>query len=82
MVRNVRDRADAMTDGRIAEQGAAIRELIKDMIEGEAVHTPLSDAEIARQLGRQGLAVARRTVTKYRQMLKVEAVDRRRRVAG
>jgi RNA polymerase sigma-54 factor len=39
---------------------------------------PLSDAEIARQLARQGLTVARRTVTKYRQMLKVPAVERRR----
>ena len=35
--------------------------------------------EIARQLSRQGLTVARRTVTKYRQMLKVPAVERRRR---
>ena len=59
--------------------GTAIRELIKDMVEGEAAHSPLSDAEIARQLGRQGLAVARRTVTKYRQLLKIDAVERRRR---
>ena len=35
-------------------------------------------AEIARQLARQGLTVARRTVTKYRLMLKVPAVERRR----
>lgn len=61
--------------------GTAIRSLIKDIIEAESHEAPLSDAEITRQLAGQGLEVARRTVTKYRQMLKIEAVDRRRRVA-
>ena len=56
----------------------AIRGLIKDMIEAERSSAPLSDAEIARQLAQQGLVVARRTVTKYRQLLKIEAVERRR----
>jgi RNA polymerase sigma-54 factor len=59
--------------------GTAIRGLIKDVIEAENPDAPLSDAEITRQLAQQGLIVARRTVTKYRQMLKIEAVDRRRR---
>jgi len=59
--------------------GTAIRGLIRDMIEAERSDAPLSDAEIARQLARQGLVVARRTVTKYRQLLKIEAVERRRR---
>ena len=61
--------------------GTAIRGLIKDIIEAESPDAPLSDAEITRQLAQQGLMVARRTVTKYRQMLKIEAVERRRRVA-
>ena len=61
--------------------GTAIRSLIKDIIEAEPHEAPLSDAEITRQLAGQGLEVARRTVTKYRQMLKIDAVDRRRRVA-
>lgn len=56
----------------------AIRGVIQDMIAAENPLDPLSDAEIARQLARQGLTVARRTVTKYRQMLKVPAVERRR----
>lgn len=59
--------------------GTAIRGLVKDIIEAEDPDEPLSDAEIARQLAEQGLTVARRTVTKYRQLLKIEAVDRRRR---
>jgi RNA polymerase sigma-54 factor len=59
--------------------GTAIRGLVKDIIEAEKPDAPLSDAEITRQLLQQGLEVARRTVTKYRQLLKIEAVDRRRR---
>ena len=34
--------------------------------------------EIARQLDSQGLKVARRTVTKYRQLLRIEPAERRR----
>jgi RNA polymerase sigma-54 factor len=56
----------------------AIRGVIKDLLAAEAVHAPLSDAQITRLLARQGLKVARRTVTKYRQMLQVPAVELRR----
>lgn len=59
----------------------AIRGVIKDMIDAENPTSPLSDAEIARQLARQGLTVARRTVTKYRQLMKLPAVERRRKHA-
>ncbi len=58
----------------------AIRGVIKGMIEAESATAPLSDAQIARLLVRQGLKVARRTVTKYRQLLKVASVERRRRI--
>jgi RNA polymerase sigma-54 factor len=56
----------------------AIRGLIREMIAAEPPGEPLSDVEIARQLGVQGLRVARRTVTKYRQLLHIEPADRRR----
>ena len=60
----------------------AIRGVIKGMIDAESSSAPLSDAQIARLLVRQGLQVARRTVTKYRQLLKLPSVERRRRVAA
>ena len=60
----------------------AIRGVIKEMIEAENPTEPLSDAQIARLLVRQGLKVARRTVTKYRQLLKLAPVERRRKVAS
>jgi len=71
-------RAMACANGRGCS-GTAIRGLIQDILEAESADMPLSDAEITRQLAQQGLVVARRTVTKYRQMLRIEAVGRRRR---
>jgi RNA polymerase sigma-54 factor len=56
----------------------AIRGLIQEMIAAESPAQPLSDVEIARQLGVQGLMVARRTVTKYRQLMKIGPAERRR----
>jgi RNA polymerase sigma-54 factor len=56
----------------------AIRGLIQEIIATEAPAQPLSDVEIARQLDRQGLKVARRTVTKYRQLLRIQPAERRR----
>jgi RNA polymerase sigma-54 factor len=57
----------------------AIRGLIQELVAAEVPARPLSDVEIARQLAVQGLQVARRTVTKYRQQLKLEPAERRRR---
>ena len=59
--------------------GKAARELVAEMIREEAADAPLSDAEIARQLERQGLVVCRRTVTKYRLELKIASAKRRQR---
>jgi len=59
----------------------AIRSLIKEMIAGERPGEPISDPEIAGKLARQGLLVARRTITKYRQQLHIEAAERRRKHA-
>lgn len=74
-------RAMVSANGK-ACSGTAIRGLIQDIIESESTGQPLSDAEITRQLARQGLTVARRTVTKYRQMLRIDAVGRRKRHDG
>jgi RNA polymerase sigma-54 factor len=71
-------RAMISANGR-ACSGTAIRGLIETMIQAEPPRAPLSDAAICRMLAEQGLQVARRTVTKYRQMLRIEAADKRRR---
>jgi len=64
------------------EQGScsagAARSLIRTMIETESPAAPLSDISIARALRSGGMNIARRTVTKYRNMLKLPAVEFRR----
>lgn len=60
----------------------AVRGLIREMITSEPPDQPLSDVDVARQLACQGLRVARRTVTKYRQLLKIQPAERRRALAA
>lgn len=56
----------------------AVRALIREMIDGESSASPLSDALIAQLLKNQGMRVARRTVTKYRNLMKLPSVELRR----
>lgn len=56
----------------------AIRGVMQELVAAEDVSQPLSDVDIAQRLERQGLKVARRTVTKYRQMLRIPPAERRR----
>lgn len=55
----------------------AVRGLIRELIDAEPAARPLSDVDLARELAVQGLKVARRTVTKYRQQLRIEPAQRR-----
>lgn len=58
--------------------GTAIRALMKELIAAEDPQTPLSDARLAHLLAEQGLKLARRTVTKYRSLMRVPSVELRR----
>lgn len=64
------------TGGRCS--AAAVRALIRDMIEAEDHRDPLSDVSLTRMLAQQGVLVARRTVTKYRDLMKLPPADLRR----
>lgn len=66
------------TEGGGACSTTAIRALLKKMIASESPGNPLSDAQLARLLASQGLKVARRTVTKYRTLMRVPSVELRR----
>jgi RNA polymerase sigma-54 factor len=59
---------------------AAVRALLKEMIAAENTHDPLSDVTLARMLADQGVLVARRTVAKYRHLMKVPPAELRRQV--
>lgn len=56
----------------------AIRALIKQLIGAEDQKSPLSDSKIADMLGEQGMVIARRTVAKYREALKIPPVSLRK----
>ncbi len=66
------------TESGGAASSTAIRALIRQLIAEEDTTQPLSDSRIAELLGEQGIVVARRTVAKYREALKVPPVAQRK----
>ena len=57
----------------------AIQQRIREIVEAEDRSAPLSDEEVAKVLkDRDGIQVARRTITKYRKMLEIPASNVRR----
>lgn len=61
-----------------AASSTAIRALIKQLIGAEDTRNPLSDSKLAELLGEQGIVVARRTVAKYREAMRVPPVAMRK----
>ncbi len=57
----------------------AVREQIERMVVREDATDPLTDQEIVDQLKKEGVEMARRTVTKYRAELKIAPATKRRR---
>jgi RNA polymerase sigma-54 factor len=60
----------------------AIRARIRKLIADEVPEKPLSDAQLAEVLSREGVKVARRTVAKYREALGLAASSERRQAAA
>jgi RNA polymerase sigma-54 factor len=56
-----------------------VREVVREVVEGEDPARPLSDDEIATEAERRGFRLARRTVAKYRNELGIPSSYRRRR---
>ncbi len=66
------------TDAGGAASSTAIRALIKQLVSAENAKKPLSDSKIAQMLGEQGIVVARRTIAKYRESLRIPPVSLRK----
>jgi RNA polymerase sigma-54 factor len=66
------------TEAGGACSATAVRALLKELITTEDPSRPLSDAKLATLLSEQGLRVARRTITKYRTLMRVPSVEVRR----
>jgi len=56
----------------------AIRELIKQLVSTEDGHKPLTDSRMSEILAQQGIVVARRTIAKYREALRILPVNLRK----
>ncbi len=56
----------------------ALKRLVKKMIEEEDTAKPLTDDAIAKKLSEAGIQVTRRTVAKYREVLRIPSTHQRR----
>jgi len=56
----------------------AVRALIKQLVSAEDAKKPLSDSQLSTMLEEQGIQVARRTVAKYREALKIAPANLRK----
>ncbi len=74
--------AIAATDGGDALAATAVRHRIKTLIEAEAPNAILPDDRIAALLQQEGIAIARRTVAKYREAMHIPSSAARRRSAA
>jgi RNA polymerase sigma-54 factor len=66
------------TDAGGNASSTAVRALIKQLVTAEDPAKPLSDSQLSDMLGEQGITVARRTVAKYREALKIAPANLRR----
>jgi RNA polymerase sigma-54 factor len=69
----------ASADGADAHSAEAVRDRIKQLIEGEQITNILSDDALVEALKNQGVDIARRTVAKYREAMRIPSSAMRRR---
>lgn len=70
--------ASQITGSDTEASGTAVRAMIRRIVDGESRHNPLCDGAIAAILLRKGIRVARRTVAKYREAMKIAPATARR----
>ena len=71
--------AIASADGGEAHSAEAVRHRIKQLIDAESAQDVLSDDTIVEQLRTAGIEIARRTVAKYREAMRIPSSVQRRR---
>lgn len=73
--------SQAVSQNEHNQQGSsqtAVKTLIQTLIEQEDARKPYSDTELTGQLAKQGITLARRTVAKYREELKIAPAHQRK----
>jgi RNA polymerase sigma-54 factor len=71
--------AIAAADGGDAHSAEAVRHRIRQLIDGEGARAVLSDDGIVEKLREAGIEIARRTVAKYREAMRIPSSVQRRR---
>ncbi len=71
----------SMEDGEDMSK-RSVKQRIQEIINAEPLEKPHSDQEIFRRLNEEGIKLARRTVTKYREEMKIRPARLRKRVTG
>jgi RNA polymerase sigma-54 factor len=71
--------AIAASDGGEAHSAEAVRHRIRQMIDAEKAEAILSDDTIMEELRQAGINIARRTVAKYREAMRIPSSVQRRR---
>jgi RNA polymerase sigma-54 factor len=66
------------TDSGANASSTAVRALIQQLVAAEDPKRPLSDSQLSEMLEEQGIQVARRTVAKYREALKIAPASLRK----
>jgi len=67
------------TDAGGETSSRAVKDRLRELINEESHSSPLSDQDLAEQLTREGIQIARRTVAKYREELRLPPAHLRRR---
>jgi RNA polymerase sigma-54 factor len=68
------------TDTGGSASATAIQAMLRKLVDEEDARRPLSDKALAEQLKDRGIQVARRTVAKYRELLRIPSSNERQRV--
>ena len=66
------------TDSGEAVSNTEVKNCLKEIIDTEDKHSPISDEDLTELLNVAGYKIARRTVTKYREQLKFPTARLRR----
>jgi RNA polymerase sigma-54 factor len=70
------------TEGAEATSSTAVQTRIRVLISQEDRNRPLSDSQLAKLLDQDGITIARRTVAKYRELLRIPTAPLRKSQAG
>ncbi len=68
-----------MSDAGDMVSQRAVKDTLQQIVDAEDKDNPLSDDQLVEELGKRGVHIARRTVTKYRKALGIDSSTRRKR---